>query len=208
VEILNDTIMGGASSSAVRHCPQRGALLFSGELVAANGGFASFRCGPRAWCRDDDDDAAAGVRVVLAAADGGAARELKVTARSDDAWDGVGYQACFTLPAGEQPTTLLLPFSAFRCARLAAAAALTHAAACCVWRACVRASNHTRAHIRCHRSATFRGREVAGAPPLRGATLRRLGVMVSRYDSSGRAMPHYACGPFALAVFEIGTYDG
>jgi hypothetical protein len=115
VEIMNDTIMGGGSSSSVRHDATRRALLFSGDLVAANGGFASFRCGPRAWCAAGAENApAVGVRVVLAAADGGAARELKLTARSDDGWDGVAYQTSFTLPAGEQPTTLQLPFTAFR----------------------------------------------------------------------------------------------
>jgi hypothetical protein len=31
--------------------------------------------------------------------------------------------------------------------------------------------------------------------------------MVSRYDNAGRAMPQYVCGPFAIAVFEMGTYE-
>jgi hypothetical protein len=48
----------------------------------------------------------------VACADDGLQREYKATARTDDAWDGVGYQAPLTL--GPASDAHFLPFSAFR----------------------------------------------------------------------------------------------
>jgi hypothetical protein len=47
---------------------------------------------------------------------------------------------------------------------------------------------------------------VANAPPLNAASLRRLGIMLSRFDMAGKALPGFVPGPFALALYELGTY--
>ena len=45
-----------------------------------------------------------------------------------------------------------------------------------------------------------------GAPPLAASPLRRVGVMLSRFDGRGAAVPSFVAGAFALAVHEMGTY--
>lgn len=124
-QAIHDTVMGGASSGGLRYDAARGAALFAGETsTSGGGGFASFRSSARAW-----PATAQGVLVVVAAADG-QQREYKCTARADDAWDGVGYQATFVAGPGAQAETHRLPFSAFRCElRLADVARLFPAAA-------------------------------------------------------------------------------
>ena len=115
-QAIHDTVMGGASSGELRYDAARGAALFSGVVsTSGGGGFASFRSSARAW-----PASAAGVQVVVAAADG-LQREYKCTARADDAWDGVGYQATFVAGPGAAAETHRLPFSAFRYVRCVAA---------------------------------------------------------------------------------------
>ena len=108
-EAIHDTVMGGASTGGLRYDAARGVAVFSGVVsTSGGGGFASFRSSGRAW-----PASATGVLVKVAAADG-QQRELKVTARSDDAWDGVGYQATFVAGPGAAAETHRLPFSSFR----------------------------------------------------------------------------------------------
>ena len=47
---------------------------------------------------------------------------------------------------------------------------------------------------------TFRGQLVRGAPPLRGAQVRQLGLMVSKFSDSGGVTPNFAPGGFQLAL--------
>ncbi len=56
-------------------------------------------------------------------------------------------------------------------------------------------------------SATFRGRDVPGAPPLCGSSLRCLGLMLSRFDATGKPMQTFVPGRFALEVHALGTYS-
>ena len=46
----------------------------------------------------------------------------------------------------------------------------------------------------------FRGRLVPGAPPLQGAGVRQLGLMVSKFSDVGGLTPGFRPGAFKLAV--------
>ena len=160
---IHDTVMGGASSGTLRYDATRRAALFAGDIsTAGSGGFASVRSAPCCWRGD-----AAGVLLEAAAADG-QQRSYKLTARVDDAFDGVGYQAIVVLGPGDEAATHRVPFSAFE--------------------------------------ATFRGRALPDAPPLRAGALRCLGVMLSRFEGGGRTVPGFVLGPFALAIYTLGVY--
>ena len=142
---IHDTVMGGSSSGELRFDAARGVAVFSGVVsTSGGGGFASFRSSPCSW-----PAAAAGVSVVVAAADG-LQREYKCTCRTDDAWDGVGYQSTFVAGPGAAAETHQLPFAAFRYALLRAcmynqhsdsrvAARLSEAGMCLVLRGCAAA---------------------------------------------------------------------
>ena len=45
-----------------------------------------------------------------------------------------------------------------------------------------------------------------GAPPLSGSSLRRIGLMLSRFDATGKPLPTFVAGRFALEVHALGTY--
>jgi hypothetical protein len=47
---------------------------------------------------------------------------------------------------------------------------------------------------------------VAGAKPLCAASLRTVGLMLSRFDAAAQPIAGFVAGPFALAVHELGTY--
>jgi hypothetical protein len=47
---------------------------------------------------------------------------------------------------------------------------------------------------------------VPGAPPLCGSSLRCLGLMLSRFDSTGKPLQTFVSGRFALEVHALGTY--
>jgi hypothetical protein len=148
---IDDVVMGGVSSSRLRHDPA-GHALFEGVVsLENNGGFASVRSRPR----DLGAPGAAAYRVEVR----GDGKRYKVNLRTDEAFDGVNYQAAFAPPPGEW-TTVRLPVSGFR--------------------------------------PTFRGRAVAGAPPLDPARVRQIGLMIA----DGQA------GAFALAIRAIGVEFG
>lgn len=89
---INDGVMGGMSSSRLRHDPA-GHAGFSGQVsLANNGGFASVRCRPCALGRDDVAAYLLDVR--------GDGRRYKLNLRTDDGFDGLNYQARFDPPAG------------------------------------------------------------------------------------------------------------
>ncbi len=102
---VDDRVMGGVSRSQMRHDPD-GHAVFEGEVsLENNGGFASVRSRPL-------DLAAAGAAACVIEVRGDGKR-YKLNLRTDDAFDGVNYQAVFEPPAGVW-TLMRLPLSAFR----------------------------------------------------------------------------------------------
>ncbi len=101
---IDDRVMGGRSRSALRKTGAACAS-FSGEVSLANGGgFASVRSAPQ-------DLGAPGARAYALEVRGDGQR-YKLALRTDDAFDGISYQAAFVAPAAAF-TTILLPLSAF-----------------------------------------------------------------------------------------------
>lgn len=101
---INDSVMGGVSSSRLRHDPA-GHALFEGVVsLERNGGFASVRSRPR------DLGVPGAVRYVLEVR--GDAKRYKLNLRTDDGFDGVNYQAAFDAPAGAW-SVVRLPITAF-----------------------------------------------------------------------------------------------
>jgi hypothetical protein len=90
---IDDVVMGGVSQSTLQpHA--RGVARFSGMVsLGHGGGFASVRTEPRAW-----NTAGARAFVLRCCGDG---RRYKFTARTDDGFDGMQYQARFQPPRGE-----------------------------------------------------------------------------------------------------------
>ena len=89
---VNDGVMGGMSSSQLRH-DSAGQALFAGHVsFEKNGGFASVRCQPCELGR-------AGVTAYLlqVCSDG---KHYKMNLRTDNGFDGINYQARFDPPAG------------------------------------------------------------------------------------------------------------
>jgi hypothetical protein len=101
---VDDRVMGGCSTSRLRHDPL-GHAAFEGTVKPDNnGGFASVRT--RAM-----DLAVHGASAYLLQVCGDGKR-YKFNLRTDDSFDGVTYQAAFETPAGAW-TTVHLPVSAF-----------------------------------------------------------------------------------------------
>jgi hypothetical protein len=143
---IDDRVMGGVSSSRLRHDPA-GHASFEGTVsLERNGGFASVRSTP-----GDRGLAGAQACVIEARATGG---RFKLSLLVDDGFDSVNYQVGFT--PGTAWQTLSLPLASFR--------------------------------------ATFRGREVLGAPLLDPARIRQAGLMIAERQE----------GAFALEVRWIG----
>ena len=101
---IDDGVMGGVSQSRLRHDPA-GHAVFEGTVsLERNGGFASVRTRPL-------DLGAAGATACLLEAHGDGKR-YKLNLRTDDAFDGVHYQAAFAAPEGAW-TLVRLPLSGF-----------------------------------------------------------------------------------------------
>jgi hypothetical protein len=101
---IDDVVMGGVSHSALLPYAA-GVASFSGVVsLDRGGGFASVRTEPQRW-------RTAGARsfVLRCRGDG---RNYKFTARVDDGFDGVQYQARFAPPRGEW-TEIELPVADF-----------------------------------------------------------------------------------------------
>ena len=96
---INDGVMGGVSSSQLRHEPT-GHAVFTGQVsLDNNGGFASVRCRPGELGR-------AGVAAYLLRVCGDGKR-YKLNLRTDDGFDGINYQLQFDPPAGRWTTCRL-----------------------------------------------------------------------------------------------------
>lgn len=89
---INDGVMGGVSTSQLRHDPT-GHAVFSGHVsFENNGGFASVRCQPGDLGRKKVTAYLLEIR-----SDG---KRYKLNLRTDNSFDGVNYQARFEPPAG------------------------------------------------------------------------------------------------------------
>jgi NADH dehydrogenase [ubiquinone] 1 alpha subcomplex assembly factor 1 len=143
---IDDRVMGGVSSSRLRHDPARHADFEGTVSLERNGGFASIRSTPA-----DRGRPGAQTCFIEARATG---KRFKLNLLTDDAFDSINYQAGFAPSATWQ--TLYIPLSTFR--------------------------------------ATFRGREVPGAPALDPARIRQVGLMIAERQ----------VGAFALEVRRIG----
>ena len=96
---INDGVMGGVSSSQLRHDPT-GHAVFAGQVsLENNGGFASVRCRP---CELGRRNVAAYLLHVRS--DG---KRYKLNLRTDNDFDGINYQAGFNPPAGGWTTCRL-----------------------------------------------------------------------------------------------------
>ncbi|MFO1414188.1 MAG: CIA30 family protein [Burkholderiales bacterium] len=102
---IDDRVMGGASQSRLVH--EGGDLaVFTGVVSFANGGgFASVRSRPR-----DLAAPGAGSLVLDVCGDG---KRYKLAVRTDDAWDGISWQAAFAPPTNVW-TAVRLPLPAFQ----------------------------------------------------------------------------------------------
>lgn len=143
---IDDRVMGGVSSSRLRH-DAAGHAVFEGQVsLERNGGFASIRSTPAGRGQPGARSCVIEVRA--------AGQRYKLNLLTDDAFDGVHYQAGFVPGADWQ--TLRLPLADFR--------------------------------------ATFRGREVPGAPALDPARIRQVGLVIAERQA----------GAFALEIRRIG----
>jgi len=101
---VNDGVMGGVSSGAIA-AGSDGTAVFEGVIsLENNGGFASVRTAPRDFALDGFDGLL--VRV------NGDGKGYKLTARTDNAFDTVMYQAAFETDDG-QWREIRIPFSDF-----------------------------------------------------------------------------------------------
>jgi NADH dehydrogenase [ubiquinone] 1 alpha subcomplex assembly factor 1 len=102
---IDDRVMGGRSASRLRHDPA-GHAVFEGEVsLAGGGGFASVRSRVHASA----DPRALGCRLELL----GDGKRYKLSLRTDEAFDGVSYQASIE-PLPGVWTVLRLPWASFR----------------------------------------------------------------------------------------------
>ncbi len=96
---INDGVMGGVSSSQLRHDPA-GHAVFTGRVsFENNGGFASVRCQPRDLGRKDVTAYLLEVR--------GDGKRYKLNLRTDNGFDGINYQVRFDPPPGVWATCRL-----------------------------------------------------------------------------------------------------
>lgn len=143
---IDDRVMGGVSSSQLRY-DLAGHAIFEGNVsLERNGGFASIRSKPALRGEPGALTCVIETRAT--------SKRFKLNLLTDDAFDGVNYQASFSPEPSWQ--TLYIPLGTFR--------------------------------------ATFRGREVPGAPALDPARIRQVGLMITDRQA----------GPFALEVRRIG----
>ena len=102
---IDDRVMGGVSRSRLRY-DEGGWAVFEGHVsLERNGGFASVRSSPCTF-------QLAGVSAFWLEVKGDGKR-YKLNLRTDDAFDGVNYQATFAPPAG-QWLDIELPLAAFQ----------------------------------------------------------------------------------------------
>lgn len=127
---IDDRVMGGISRSRLRHDPADHAFFEGTVSLERNGGFASILSTPA-----DRGGPGAQTWFVEGRTTG---KRFKLNLLTNDAFDGINYQASFAPSATWQ--TLRIPLFTFR--------------------------------------ATFRGRELPGAPALDPARMRQVGLMI------------------------------
>ena len=101
---IDDRVMGGISSSRLRHDPAGHAIFEGNVSLERDGGFASIRSTPA-----DRGKPGARACFIEARADG---KRFKLNLLTDDAFDSINYQAGFAPSATWQ--TLHIPLSSFR----------------------------------------------------------------------------------------------
>lgn len=102
---IDDRVMGGISRSRLRHDPTGHAVFEGNVSLERNGGFASVRSAPAARGRVGAQSCILEVR--------GDAKRFKVHFLTDDAFDGLNYQATFT-PDPDRWQSLRIPLAEFR----------------------------------------------------------------------------------------------
>ena len=101
---IDDRVMGGISVSQIAATPE--GMVFSGEVsLDHNGGFSSIRAQPREY-------GLSGATALILRIQGDG-QTYKFTVRTDDAFDGVQYQARFATTAGEW-LDVMLPVADFQ----------------------------------------------------------------------------------------------
>jgi len=96
---IDDQVMGGMSASRMRFDPASFAVFEGVVSLENNGGFASVR----AACTDLASAHISGYQLTVR----GDGKRYKLNLRTDDAFDGVNYQAVFVPPAGVWVTLTL-----------------------------------------------------------------------------------------------------
>lgn len=102
---IDDRVMGGISRSRLRHDPAGHAVFEGNVSLERNGGFASVRSAPGARGRVGAQSCILEVR--------GDSRHFKLNLLTEDAFDGLNYQATFT-PDPDRWQTLHIPLAEFR----------------------------------------------------------------------------------------------
>ena len=102
---IDDRVMGGVSKSRLRHDPAGHAVFEGNVSLERNGGFASVRSSPAARGKAGTQSAMLEVR--------GDTRRFKLNLLTQDAFDGLNYQATFT-PDPDRWQSLRIPIVEFR----------------------------------------------------------------------------------------------
>lgn len=102
---IDDRVMGGISSSTLRHDPAGHAVFEGAVSLEQNGGFASVRSSP-------DERGQAGATTCLIEVRGGG-KQFKLSLLTADGFDSLNYQASFA-PKGADWQILHLPLADFR----------------------------------------------------------------------------------------------
>lgn len=102
---IDDRVMGGVSKSLLRHDPAGHAVFEGNVSLERNGGFASVRSASANRGRAEAQFCILEVR--------GDARRFKLTLLTEDAFDGLNYQATFT-PDPDHWQSLRIPLAEFR----------------------------------------------------------------------------------------------
>lgn len=102
---IDDRVMGGISRSCLRHDPGGHAVFEGNVSLERNGGFASVRSAPAARGKAGAVDCLLEVR--------GDAKRFKLNLLTEDAFDGLNYQAGFTPEPGGWKA-IRIPLAAFR----------------------------------------------------------------------------------------------
>ena len=102
---IDDRVMGGISKSRLGHDPAGHAVFEGNVSLERNGGFASIRSAPA-------DRGLAGAQYAVLEVRGDA-RRFKLNLLTEDAFDGLNYQATFT-PDPDRWQSLRIPLAEFR----------------------------------------------------------------------------------------------